>query len=135
MTLTDIIFPEDLDAQIEAALETLRGFLLDPNKDAKFSPVDCAFAILGQLTERVSPAGFQYREAGGLMSGVALKIAIYQLSDLTPGDWFRESTTDIKRALVAIELLAAYGKAHAEAVHTDAPGATNAAQPDTQASV
>lgn len=106
----DINLPADIDEQIEAALEALRARLKDPDPDPKSNPIGLALAVLSQLLNTVDPDGFQLQEAGIIMQAVALDIVIYHLSDMTPGEWFVESTTDIKRALIAIGLLVTYSK-------------------------
>jgi hypothetical protein len=106
----EINLPTDIDEQIEAALDALRARLKDPDPDPKSNPIGLALAGLSQLLNKVDPDGFQLQEAGIIMQAVALDIIIYHLSDMTPGEWFQESTTDIKRALIAIALLVTYSK-------------------------
>jgi hypothetical protein len=106
----DIELPTDINEQIEAALEALRARLKDPDPDPKSNPIVLALAVLSQLLNKVNPDGFQLQEAGIIMQAVALDVVIYHLSDMTPGEWFNESTTDIRRALIAIGLLVAYSK-------------------------
>jgi hypothetical protein len=105
---TDIDFPADLDEQIEAALEALRSRLVDPSPDPTDRPIGLAMSVLSKLLATINPKGFELAESGILMQAVALKTIIYHIADFTPGDWFHESTADIKRALVAIELLLMY---------------------------
>jgi hypothetical protein len=88
-------------------------------------------SVLSQLLSKVNPAGFELQEAGILMQAVALDIVIYHLSDMTPGEWFHESTTDIKRALVAIGLLVTYADKNQDpAAVALQPAASSAAQPN-----
>jgi len=122
----DIEFPEDLDEQIEAALETMRAQFLDPTappSDAQ--KLGIAMSILSQLLSKVSPVGFDLAESGILMQAVALKAVVYLVSEFTPGEWFHETTADIKRALVAIELLVVLAKA--EDANANPPAAPEAA--------
>lgn len=110
--LTDLEFPADLDQLIEAALETLRAQLNDPIAPPPVGQmIGIAMSTLDQLLAKVSPGGHDLAEAGILLQAVALKTVIYYVSTFTPGDWFHETTTDIKRALAAIELLVVIAKA------------------------
>jgi hypothetical protein len=126
----DVELPTDLDQQIEAALETLRGYLLNPDPDPKQKPIGIALSIFAQLLTKVNPAGAALAEAGILIQACALNSVIYQLSDVTPGEWFQECTTDLKRALVAIGLLSIYVK-KLDASEADAPS-PKAVDPNAQ---
>lgn len=125
----DVNFPIDLDEQIEAALETLRAQLNDPiNPPPTGRMIGIAMSTFDQLLKKVSPAGHELAEAGILLQAVALKTVIYFVSDFTPGEWFHESTVDIKRALLAIELLVVIAKAE-EAAAPAAEAPAHAAAP------
>lgn len=134
-SITDIEFPADLDEQIEAALEALRARLVDPSPDPADRPIGLAMSVLSKLLATINPKGFELAESGILMQAVALKTIIYHIADFTPGDWFRETTVDIKRALVAIELLLMYAnQMEAKADATIAAKAVEAG-PNTKANV
>lgn len=104
--LNDIEYPEDLDTQIEACLEAIRAQFVDPDAGhTAGNMVGIAMNGLQQLLQKVNPKSQEIAEVGLLLQGVTLELVVYYVSDLTPGDWFREATTDIKRCLQAIELL------------------------------